>query len=114
MNIATELYGHALMLNLKGDLTDDSLGPLRQAIDHQLSGKDEVIDLVLNMENVPFIDSVALEYLLDLQDRLAERLGQVKLAACDENIRKILEITRLDSTFELYANANEAVKALRP
>ncbi|NLW87357.1 MAG: STAS domain-containing protein [Planctomycetes bacterium] len=111
MNITTESYGHAVILILKGDLLEDAIEPLRQAVDHQLANK-EVIDIVLNLENVPFIDSKAMEYLLDLQDKLAERLGQVRFVKCDENIRKILEITRLDSVFEVFDDVTEAVKAV--
>lgn len=111
MKVSAESYGHAVILILKGELTEDCLQALRQVVDHQLEGK-EVVDLVLNLEEVPFLDSDVLEYLLDLQDRLAERLGQVKLARCDENVRKILEITRLDGTFETYDDVTQAVQVM--
>ena len=109
MSITVESYGHSVLLNIKGELTEDTLAGFNQDVDRQLQDKD-VIDLVLNMENVPFVDSNAMEYLLDLQDRLAERMGQVKLLRCDENVRKILEITRLESSFEIFKDIHEAVK----
>jgi len=112
MRITTESYGHAVVLIMEGELTVDSLGAFRQAVEHQLEGK-EVVDLVLNMEHVPFVDSAGLEYLLDLQDQLAERLGQVKLLHPDENVRKVLEITRLEPQFEVLTDAAEAVKVMR-
>ncbi|MFB3891515.1 MAG: STAS domain-containing protein [Phycisphaerae bacterium] len=111
MNVTAETYGHTVMLHLKGELTEDSIQAFRQVTDHHLSGK-EVVDLALNMENVPFIDSAGLEFLLDLQDRLAERLGQIKLIKPDDNVRKILEITRLAATFETFRDVTEAVKAI--
>ena len=112
MNITVESYGHAVMLTLKGELTADSIAAFMQAVEHQLADK-EVVDLVLNLATVPFVDSAALESLLDLQDRLAERLGQLKLSEIDENVRKILEITRLGSAFDVYEDACEAVKAVQ-
>jgi anti-anti-sigma factor len=112
MNLTTESYGHAVILNLKGELTEDSLVALRQAADHHLSG-GEVVDLVLNLEQVPLVDSACLEYLLDLQDKLAERFGQVKLTNCDSNVTKILEITRLTTSFEILRDVAEAVKAVQ-
>ncbi len=111
MKINAESYGHAVMLNLNGDLTADALEAFKQAVDHQLQPK-EVVDLVLNCESVPFIDSAALECLLDIQEKLAERFGQIKLVKCDESVRKILEITALQSTFEHYDRVADAVKAL--
>ena len=110
MNVNAESYGHAVILNLKGDLVEDTLATFNQAVEHQLAGK-EVVDLVLNLHDVPFMDSVALENLLGLQERLAERMGQVRLAKCTPEVRKILEITRLDNTFEIFEDIPEAIKA---
>ena len=112
MNITAESYGHAVILNLKGDLTEDSLRAFMQVVDHHL-GDNHVVDVVLNMEQVPFIDSAGLECLLDLQDRLTQKFGQVKLVGCDENVRKILEITRQTPGFEILNDVAEAVKAIR-
>jgi len=111
MNITAESYGHAVILHLKGELTEDALEALDRAVQHHLAGSD-VVDLVLDLEAVPFVDGRGLEYLLDLQDRLNERLGQVRLARCDENVRMILHVTRLDSSFELYDGVPQAVQAL--
>ena len=111
MNVSAESYGHAVILNLKGELTEDALQALEKVADHQLEGKN-VVDLILNLERVPFIDSAVLEYLLDLQDRLLERMGQVKFVKCDKNVRKILEITRLAETFEIFDDISQAVQAI--
>ena len=111
MKIAAESHGSVVVLNLRGELTDDSVTAFAKAVDHQLENRD-VVDIVLNMESVPFLDSAALMYLLDLQDRLSERLGQVKLGAIDDNIRMILEVTRLKATFDVYESADEAVRAV--
>ena len=111
MNITAESYGHAVMLIVSGDLTEDSLAAFREAMQHQLDGK-EVVDLVLNLEGVPFIDSACLEYLLDMQELLAERMGQIRLVRCDQNVKKILEITHLETTFEQCDRVDEALKAV--
>ena len=112
MNIGVESYGHAVILNPKGELSEDVLSALDQVVEHQLESP-EVVDLVFNLEGVPFVDSAVLEYLLDLQDRLTERFGQVKLVKPDETLRTILEVTRLRSSFEVYDDIPEAVKAIQ-
>lgn len=111
MNVNVESYGHSVVLNLKGELTEDTLATVQQMVEKQVQEED-VIDVVLNMEAVPFVDSKSLEYLLELQDRLLERMGQVKLLRCDENVRKILEVTRLESSFEMFKDTTEAVKTI--
>lgn len=112
MNITAESYGHTVLLHLKGELTEDTVVAFRQAVDHNLQPK-EVIDLVLDLEQVTFVDSASLEFLLDLQDRLAERMGQVKFVKPNDEVRTILSITRLEPSFETYRDINEAVKALQ-
>jgi len=112
MDLNAESYGRAVILNVKGELTEDSLEAFRRMVEHHLGNK-EVIDLVINMEEVPFIDSAALEYLLDVQDQLATKVGQVKVANCSDNILKILEITRLTETFEIFDDIPQAVKAMQ-
>ncbi len=111
MQVTAESYGHAVMLIISGDLTEDSLSAFQQAVDHQLEGK-KVVDLVLNLEGVPFIDSACLEYLLDTQEMLSDRMGQIKLVKCDENVKKILEITGLTSSFEQCDKVDVALKAV--
>ena len=111
MNVTAETYGHAIVFNIQGELISDSIAAFMQAVDHHLRD-GELIDVVLNMEAVPFLDSAAIECLLDLQDRLAERFGQVKLVKIDENVKMILNITRLTNTFDLYEDVNDAVKVV--
>jgi len=109
MSIPVEDYGHAVILKPKGDLAEDTLGAFKAVIEHQLEDA-EVVDVIIDMEDVVFVDSAVLEYLLDLQDILAEKFGQVRLSGCDGNIDKILEITRLNMVFETFDNTSDAVR----
>jgi len=111
MKINVDTHGQAVVLGFKGELTVESLDGLQRTVDDQLAD-DDVRDLVLDLAEVPFMDSAFLEYLLGLQERLSERLGQVKLARPDGNVRTILEITRLDSAFEAFEDVAEAAKPL--
>ena len=111
MNINVEGFGQAALLIVKGEMTADDVASLRKTTDHQLENED-VVDLVLDMQEAPFVDSAVWEFLLDLQDELAERMGQVKLARCDENVRKIVEMTRLDREFELFDAVEPAVRMI--
>jgi len=110
MKLTAESYGHAVILNISGELTEDSLQAFRQSVEHQLNG-DRIVDLVLNMEDVPFVDSAVLEYLVDLQAQMLQKHGQVKLIKCDENMLKILEITRLNTMFEVAGDVADVLKA---
>ncbi|MDP6633536.1 MAG: STAS domain-containing protein [Phycisphaerae bacterium] len=108
-SIPVEDYGHAVILKPKGELTEDTLGAFREVVEHQLED-DAVVDVIIDMDEITFVDSIVLEYLLDLQDSLQEKFGQVRLARCDENIAKIMEMTRLDRVFEMFKETNDAVR----
>ena len=111
MNITHENYGHVTVLSLKGEFTADDVDNFKRTVTELMDqdGRDFVVDL----EKVPFIDSAALESLLDLRDKSSDALGMVKLAATDENVAKILEMTRLDQQFERFGDMIEAVKSFR-
>jgi anti-anti-sigma factor len=113
MNITAESQGHAVVLNLEGELNEDSLSAFDAAVRHYFTERDAV-DLVLNVARVPFIDSSALERMLELQENLQDNLGQLKLARADENVQKILELTRLDGVLPTFNDVPEAVKAGQP
>ncbi|MDP6045752.1 MAG: STAS domain-containing protein [Phycisphaerae bacterium] len=109
MSIPVEDYGHAVILKPKGELVEDTVGAFREVVEHQMED-DAVVDVIVDMEDITFIDSVVLEYLLDLQDSLQEKFGQVRLSGCNNNIAKILEMTRLDAVFEMFENTEDAVR----
>ncbi len=111
MNITHENYGHVTVLSLKGEFTADDVENF-QRVTGELAAKD-VRDFVVDLEKVPFVDSAALETLLDVRDVVSEKLGMLKLAAADENVGKILELTRLDHQFETFPDIIEAVKSFR-
>jgi len=111
MNVNTESFGAAVLMIIKGEMTADDIAALRKSVDHELEDQ-KVLDVVLDMQEVPFVDSAVWEFLLDLQDELADRMGQVKLARCDENVRKIAEMTRLDRELEIYDAVEPAVRPI--
>ena len=111
MSVTAESYGQSVVLCCKGELTADSLEGFKKAVDRQLQ-EPQVRDLVLDLEAVIAVDSAALEYLLDLQDLLNDRSGQIKLTGLTENFAKILEITRLDNAFQRFDSVPEAVKVM--
>ncbi len=113
MNVAVEHYGHCVILNLKGELSEDTLGALKQDVDTLIQDAD-IEDMIFNVENVPFIDSVSMEYLWDVHDQLSQQSRQMGLVGPDENLQKIIEITRMEGVFRVFHDVGEVLKALQP
>ena len=65
--------------------------------------------VVLDMSNVPLIDSAGLETLLDIQKTLRESAGSLKLAGLSLLCQDVFRVTGLAEHFETYADAKAAV-----
>ncbi|HUJ94514.1 MAG TPA: anti-sigma factor antagonist [Terriglobales bacterium] len=68
-------------------------------------------DVVLQLEQVPFVDSSGLGALVRLASSAREKGGDIKLCGVQQNVRKTLEMTFLHSLFETYESEAEAITA---
>lgn len=109
MKIKTQDYNEVTVIELQGELDGDFTEMLRKNITDIVATNTSGI--VLDMSEVGFIDSKGLEQLLWVRDYCNENNCQLRLAGLDENCAKILEITRLQSEFDRYAELSEAVKS---
>ena len=109
MNISCEEYDQIAVVNIDGELSQDTVEAFNNAVQESLG--DDRSCFVVNFEKVSIIDSQGLEALLWLKDQCQERQGSVKLAALDETSDTILHMTRIDRAFEIYNDLIEAVKS---
>ena len=68
--------------------------------------------VIVNFENLEFIDSAGLTLLIYLRKKILEKGGQFKLANVVERILKLLQITRLHRVLDIFESVEEAVKSL--
>jgi anti-sigma B factor antagonist len=72
----------------------------------------EGIVLVLDFSNVRFMSSAVLGLLIKVSKRVYEREGKLALCAIGPKIYEIFKITRLTKIFDIYKDADTAVKRL--
>jgi anti-anti-sigma factor len=65
--------------------------------------------VVVDLENVPLIDSAGLEMLVDFRDKVLERGGMLKLAGPNALCREILTVTGVADQIEISRNLQAAV-----
>ena len=109
MRVRTQDYNDVTVVVLQGEL-DADLTELLQNTVTNIVAKHKV-GIVLDLSAVGFIDSQGLELLLWVRDYCRQNKTQLRLAGLDENCAKILEVTRLGSAFDRYAELAEAVKS---
>ena len=109
MKIESQKYSDVMVLRLQGDFTAETLKSIEDETSNAFASK--VSGIVLDMNKVVFMDSQALEFLVDLVEECRENTRQLKIAGLDENCTKILELTGLLAQFDTYTELPEAVKS---
>ncbi len=67
--------------------------------------------LIVDCSRLGYISSYGIAVLVRLHKKLAVRGGDVKLAAVDTMVARLIQVTGLDRVFQLYANLDEARRA---
>jgi len=67
--------------------------------------------LIVDCTKLTYISSYGVGVLIRLHKKLAESGGEIKLAAIESPIIKVLRLLRLDTVFEIYHNVREAREA---
>jgi anti-anti-sigma factor len=112
MPVTSEEYNKVCVLTLDGDFAGEEVAAARKIVEDQID-KKQIVHFVLDFEKSGFVDSEGLEALLWVKRKCEDLFGQVKLAATDENVRKILEVTRLVHRFQCHSDVTTALKNMR-
>jgi anti-sigma B factor antagonist len=100
----------AVVLSLAGELDLYNAEEVRAALLEACAGDPGI--LVVNLEEVRFIDSTALGVLIEARSRMADRSG-FRLAAPGLETRRALEVSGLDRHFLVHDTVAEALEATR-
>jgi anti-anti-sigma factor len=111
MKLSTTNYDHVCLLTLSGEFTADDVEQFNRTTTERLSGGSRHV--IVDCENLEFLDSRGLECVLKLQENLGERGGQLRLIRPDDTVATILKLTRLDLALEAYPSLEDAVRSLR-
>jgi anti-sigma B factor antagonist len=102
--------GGVTVIGLSGRITlGEGRTTLRDAIRQALDrGRNKI---VLNFAEVQYIDSSGLGELVHALTSVRRSGGQLKLSNLHARIRSLLQITRLDTAFEVFPDDESAVKS---
>jgi anti-anti-sigma factor len=107
-----EEYNHVCVMSLEGDFIGPEIATAQKEFEHRIETR-QIVNFVVDFTKSSIIDSQGLELLLLIKHRSEELFGQVKLAGLDENMKKILEITRLQHRFECHPDVTSAMRNMR-
>jgi anti-sigma B factor antagonist len=110
MHIEERAAGDVTLLDLKGKMTlgegDELLKDKVNSVTMQGRRK-----IVLNLADVPYIDSAGLGEIVRTYTTVSRQGGQMKLLNLTKRITDLLSITKLLTVFETYDNEADAVRS---
>jgi anti-sigma B factor antagonist len=110
MKIEKRKNGGVTVLDIKGKiLIGDGVAELREAINESVDNKEN--KLLLNFENVPYLDSTGLGEVVRSYTSVKNRGGVVKIVNLTNKVKDLLSVTKLITVFETFEDENKAVES---
>ena len=107
MQVQSHSIGEVVVLNLEGRFDAYSAPHVNEWLD--VATRNEAPQIVVNMENVVFVDSTALATLVQAMKRCRQMKGDLRLSNLNQPVKMIFELTRLDLAFDISPSAEEAI-----
>lgn len=109
MKVEYQTVGTVEVCKPVGALVDDDA---QRFTEHLLTRANRTNSrFVISLHDVPYMDSQALEGLLNASDALHGQSDRLKLVSVAPTCREILEITGLASSFQFFENIEDAVRS---
>ena len=99
--------GGRTLLNPGKSITHENCQEIKDRIDTQI--KQQKTEIILDCKAVAFLDSAALELLLQTHEELRRQGGALKIAGLNQVCQDILVATRLIHTLYVYEDIHKAV-----
>jgi anti-anti-sigma factor len=109
LGIDIEQMGDASVVHLSGEVDLNVSPTLRTELKDLAATKVPLI--VIEMSNVPYIDSSGVATLVECLQRVSRYKGSLRLCNLTNRARGVFEISRLDTVFSIFDTQEEALSA---
>ena len=108
MQIQERKENDVVVLAVDGDIDLNSSPEMRKKFEELIVNNS--VKIVVNFQNVNYIDSSGLATVIEMLQRLKKTQGELRLSNMSEKIKNLLEITKIDKLFKMYSSEAEALK----
>ena len=111
MNVKTyikEINAETMGVSVEGEIDVYTSPKVKESL-NELIGKKHY-NLIINLENVSYIDSTGLGVLIGALKKVKENNGDIKLVCTNMQLKKIFDITGLVKIFGIFSSEAEALK----
>ncbi|MBP1759682.1 MAG: anti-sigma factor antagonist [Firmicutes bacterium] len=107
LNVEKKIERLTLVLRLEGELDMHTASTLRQTIDSEIE-KRGIRTVILNLQDVRFVDSSGLGVILGRYKKLLPLGGKLKITNVPPHIYKIMELSGLPKIISFYTDEAHA------
>jgi anti-sigma B factor antagonist len=107
MQIKERKANGVAILELSGEIDISTSPEVRKAFDRLI--KDEERKVLLNFDQVGYVDSSGLATMVEMLQRLKRYGGLLRLSNLSEKVKGLFEITKLDRLFSIFSVEEEAL-----
>ncbi|MFH1407214.1 MAG: STAS domain-containing protein [Candidatus Omnitrophota bacterium] len=108
MDIKEKKLGDQVICQISGEVDVTTSPDLRKLFERM--ARDKTKTLVLNLQNVSYIDSSGLATLVEGLQRAKSYNGKLKLTNLSGKAKSLFEITKLERIFDIYDSEEAALK----
>ncbi|MFN3604232.1 MAG: STAS domain-containing protein [Leptonema sp. (in: bacteria)] len=109
MEISRRQSGDVVILDVNGEIDLYNAPEIKDTINKLIEEKK--YNVVINLDKVSYIDSSGIGALISSLSNLKKYQGGLKICNVSGSVRKVFELTKLTSFFEIYDSEQEAIAA---
>ncbi|MFO0840307.1 MAG: STAS domain-containing protein [Phycisphaerae bacterium] len=111
MKISEQLHGPVTVLTPHGPMISEELADFRNAVERATAAR--ATRTVLDMSDVPYVDSAGIESLLNYCGSQVLPLKRVKLAGLLDCCREALDVTDVLGKLEAFNSVDDAIRSCK-
>jgi len=111
MDISSRAKGEVVILDISGEIDLYNAPEIKDIINKLIEQKK--YNVVINLKDVTYIDSSGIGALISSLSNLKKYQGGLKIINVFASVRKVFELTKLTSFFDIYDNEDDSVKAFQ-
>ncbi|HOP28900.1 MAG TPA: STAS domain-containing protein [Spirochaetota bacterium] len=111
MDISSRVRGEVVILDISGEIDLYNAPEIKDIVNKLIEQKK--YSVVINLKEVTYIDSSGIGALISSLSNLKKYHGGLKIINVFASVKKVFELTKLTSFFEIYDSEDDAVKAFQ-
>ncbi len=106
MDISSQIKGEIVILDISGEIDLYNAPEIKDIINKLIEQKK--YNVIINLKEVTYIDSSGIGALISSLSNLRKYQGGLKIINVFASVKKVFELTKLTSFFEIYDSEDEA------